>query len=225
MSRGSARASEAVAGAACNRNLPGCYFSQSAVEPTFVCVPRPLPSLATILVLLGTAPAGAAQEPAQVGARTIYTVTCSSKGTERNQCAADTSKGVILARSTGDAPCLLGKTWGYDASGVWVSEGCSAVFIVGPDTPQQAAAPEKKKPLSYVPNAGFLIVEGEKGEVYVRLFSYARYLNQKGLDESYTDAFGNTKTVPLREDFQLNKFFLPFSGWFLTPKMRYYLYV
>ena len=24
---------------------------------------------------------------------------------------------------------------------------------------------------------------------------------------------------------QLNKFFLPFSGWFLTPKFRYYLYV
>ena len=28
-----------------------------------------------------------------------------------------------------------------------------------------------------------------------------------------------------REDVQLNKFFLPFSGWFLTPKFRYYLYV
>ena len=28
-----------------------------------------------------------------------------------------------------------------------------------------------------------------------------------------------------REDAQLNKFFLPFSGWFLTPKFRYYLYV
>ena len=28
-----------------------------------------------------------------------------------------------------------------------------------------------------------------------------------------------------REDIQLNKFFLPFSGWFLTPKFRYYLYV
>ncbi len=28
-----------------------------------------------------------------------------------------------------------------------------------------------------------------------------------------------------REDIQLNKFFIPFSGWFLTPKFRYYLYV
>jgi hypothetical protein len=52
-----------------------------------------------------------------------------------------------------------------------------------------------------------------------------RYLNQKGLDPTYTDSFGNTLSVKQREDVQLNKFFLPFSGWFLTPKFRYYLYV
>ena len=59
----------------------------------------------------------------------------------------------------------------------------------------------------------------------MRLFSYVRYLNQKGLDAEYTDFFGNTHTVAQRQDVQLNKFFLPFSGWFLTPKFRYYLYV
>jgi hypothetical protein len=152
------------------------------------------------------------------------TVTCSSTGTGRQVCPADTSKGVILAKSTGEAPCLLGKTWGYDAQGVWVSEGCSAVFIVGPETPV-ATEPAKKEPLQYVPNAGFLLVEGEKGEMYVRLFSYVRYLNQKGLDPSHTDSFGNNHSVQQRQDVQLNKFFLPFSGWFLTPKFRYYLYV
>ncbi len=72
---------------------------------------------------------------------------------------------------------------------------------------------------------GFLIVEGQKGEMYVRLFSYVRYLNQKGLDPTYTDYFGKTKTVPQRQDVQLNKFFIAFPGWFLTPKFRYYLYV
>ena len=61
--------------------------------------------------------------------------------------------------------------------------------------------------------------------MYVRLFSYVRYLNQKGLDASYTDAFGDVHPVPQRQDVQLVKFFLPFSGWFLTPKFRYYLYV
>lgn len=59
------------------------------------------------------------------------TVTCSSKPGERRHCPADTSAGVLLSKSSGEAPCLLGKTWGYDDTGVWVSDGCSAEFIVG----------------------------------------------------------------------------------------------
>jgi len=177
------------------------------------CVSTPL--LAALLLVLS---------PSALLAQAATTVTCKSTGTERQMCTADTSKGVILAKSTGEAPCLLGKTWGYDDKGVWVSEGCSAVFIVGPQTAVQPE-PTRTKPLQYIPNAGFLLVEGDKGEMYVRLFSYVRYLNQKGLDTSYKDYFGNTHTVPQRQDVQLNKFFLPFSGWFLTPKFRYYLYV
>jgi hypothetical protein len=150
------------------------------------------------------------------------TVTCSSKPGERSSCAADTSRGVVLLRSTGEAPCLLGRTWGYDQTSIWVSDGCSAEFATGP-----AVEPETKKPkpLSHIPNVGFLLVDNDKGQVYFRLFSYGRYLNQRNLDSSYVDAFGNEHTVAQRQDIQLQKFFAPFSGWFLTPKMRYYLYV
>ncbi len=35
-----------------------------------------------------------------------------------------------MARTIGDAACLLGKTWGYDDGGVWVLDGCSAEFVV-----------------------------------------------------------------------------------------------
>jgi hypothetical protein len=151
-------------------------------------------------------------------------ISCASKPGERRQCPADTSKGVVLARSQGESACLLGKTWGYDDQGIWVADGCSGEFVVAGAS---AAEPEPARRASpeYVPNVGFLLYEGDKGQVYMRLFSYVRFLNQKGLDPSYTDSFGNTKTVPLREDVQLNKFFLPFTGWFLTPKFRYYLYV
>ena len=145
-------------------------------------------------------------------------VTCSSKPGERNVCPADTSAGVVLARSAGEAPCLFGKTWGYDADGISVSDGCGGVFIVGAALPEGVAtAIVKKKSLEHIPNLGFRIYEGEKGQIYVRLFSYVRYLNQKGLDATYVDFFGRTQTVKQREDIQLNKFFLPLSGWFLTP--------
>jgi hypothetical protein len=186
-----------------------------------------------VLTLLLTAPiyAQAAVAPPTDASATLAqqaaqppvpSLTCTSKPGERTQCQADTSRGVVLMRSTGEAPCLLGRTWGYDQASVWVSDGCSAEFVTGP-----AAEPgtTKPKPLSHIPNVGFLLFDGDRGQVYFRLFSYGRYLNQRNLDESYVDAFGNTKTVQRRQDIQLQKFFAPFSGWFLTPKMRYYLYV
>jgi hypothetical protein len=151
---------------------------------------------------------------------------CSSEPGGRTHCPADTSAGVALLRSTGQAACLLGKTWGYDDLGVWVSDGCIGEFVLGAALGAQAAqAPTAEKAPEHVPNAGFLLYDGPKGQIYMRLFSYARYLNQHGLDETYVDSFGTVKTIQIREDFQLNKFFLPFSGWFLSPKFRYYLYV
>ena len=164
--------------------------------------------------------------PAPEGDRNQAVLTCTSKPGERQHCGADTTDGVVLARSAGEAPCLFGKTWGYDDKGVWVSDGCGGVFLVGALLPEGVAtAVSRKRAGEHIPNLGFRIYEGEKGQIYVRLFSYVRYLNQKGLDPTYTDFFGNTHTVKQREDFQLNKFFLPFSGWFLDPKFRYYLYV
>jgi hypothetical protein len=162
-------------------------------------------------------------------------VACAAPLGGRHHCPADTSKGVALVRSSGEAPCLLGKTWGYDDQGIWVADGCGGDFFVGmqappeaeaaPAKPEEAAAPEKKGGVEYIPNAGFKLYEGEKGQIYFRLFSYARYLNQLALDPSYTDFFGNTHEIDLRQDFQLVKFFAPFSGWFLDPRLRYYLYV
>jgi len=148
-------------------------------------------------------------------------ISCASQPGERQHCAADTSAGVALVSASGSAPCLLGKTWGYDDTGIWVSDGCSAEFVAGRTTQQT----EKKKPLEHIPNVGFLLYEGEKGQIYFRLFSYARYLNQRNIDERYTDAFGVEHSLQQRQDIQLAKFFSPFSGWFLTPKFRYYLYV
>jgi hypothetical protein len=148
-------------------------------------------------------------------------ITCESQPGGRTHCAAKTSQGVTLVRSTGGAPCLLGKTWGYDDTGIWVSDGCSGAFVAG----QVAQPPAATGAPRYVPNAGFLLFDGDKGQLYMRLFTYVRYLNQLGLDPTYVDHFGVTQQVQRRQDIQLTKFFLPFSGWFLTPQFRFYLYV
>jgi hypothetical protein len=182
-----------------------------------------------------------AQQPAPTGPDAavvaVHSVSCSSKPGERSDCPADTSKGVALVHSIGESPCLLGKTWGYTDTLVWVSDGCAGDFFLGAEQKPAEAKPvaeqpapvtaeaEKKKSLEHIPNVGFRLFEGDKGQMYLRVFSYVRYLNQKGLDPSYTDFFGNVHNIQIREDVQLNKVFFPFSGWFLTPKFRYYLYV
>ena len=77
---------------------------------------------------------------------------------------------------------------------------------------------------AYTPNVGFKVANTDRGDMSISLYTYARYLNQLGLDATYTDAFGNVKTVQQRQDFQLNKVQIKFLGWILDPKLRYFLY-
>src|ERR1700757_531831 len=58
----------------------------------------------------------------------------------------------------------------------------------------------------------------------VAIYTYVRYLNQKGLDPTYTDAFGNVKTVQQRQEAQILKVQIKFLGWLFDPKFRYFLY-
>lgn len=192
-------------------------FPMRVVERTFE---RGLLIAAVLIVITGRSDAGTSTGDGQT-AVAADTIVCESKDGQRQLCPADTSAGVALVRSTGTAPCLLGRTWGYDNTGIWVSDGCGGEFTAG----QTAQVQTKAKTPQHVPNAGFLLYDGEKGQIYFRLFSYVRYLNQRNIDASYTDSFGVERSVQQRQDVQLAKFFAPFSGWFLTPKARYYLYV
>ena len=76
----------------------------------------------------------------------------------------------------------------------------------------------------YTPNLGFKVVNTEYGDMNVSIYTYVRYLNQLGLDSTFTDAFGNTKNVQERQDVQLLKLQIKFLGWMLDPKFRYFLY-
>jgi hypothetical protein len=53
----------------------------------------------------------------------------SSNG-RRGYVRVDTTGGVRLIRRLSDAPCVEGRTWGYDRDGIWTSRGCRAIFEV-----------------------------------------------------------------------------------------------
>ena len=56
------------------------------------------------------------------------TIKCTATSNDRTYCAANTADGVVLLRSAGTTACILGRNWGYDPKGIWVSEGCSGEF-------------------------------------------------------------------------------------------------
>jgi hypothetical protein len=94
-----------------------------------------------------------------------------------------------------------------------------------PVTQEQKNATEEKKSFgTYTPNLGFKLADTDHGDLSISIYTYTRYLNQRALDASYTDAFGNVKSVQQRQDFQIQKVQIKFLGWVMSPKFRYFLY-
>lgn len=72
---------------------------------------------------------------------------------------------------------------------------------------------------------GHRVAHSKWGEINIRPYTYFRYLNQTAIDKTYTDGFGKTQTVDPRQDIQLQKVSVYFSGWAFDPKFNYFLYV
>lgn len=58
-------------------------------------------------------------------------VVCESHDRRTNYCNADVRAGVRLKRQLSDRRCVRGSTWGANARGIWVTDGCRAEFEVG----------------------------------------------------------------------------------------------
>jgi hypothetical protein len=98
-----------------------------------------------------------------------------------------------------------------------------------PDTdPNQSdvveAKPVRKTWGEYTPNFGYKVASTEKGDMSISIYTYARYLNQKLLTSSTTNAFGQPILINRRQDAELNKLQIKFLGWVGDPKVRYFLY-
>jgi hypothetical protein len=164
------------------------------------------------------------------------TIPCASKPGERTSCPADTSAGVILLRSTGQAPCLLGRTWGYDQTSVWVSDGCSGEFLTGAQAPSQVAPqpnqPQPREPSERIetwgefdPGEGFLVGRSSAGELSISAYALVRYLNQTPATQTFTDHLGNDHTVDGRNDVFPHRIMVFLKGWLGTPKLIYNVFV
>ena len=118
---------------------------------------KPANYLVLPVVVLGfLVSTNAQQNSTQVTVSSI--VTCVSTSDQRQHCPANTSAGIVMFRQSSETSCLLGRNWGYDAQGVWVSEGCGGDFATGsssrsPATPAEAKAfaePAEQKELAAV---------------------------------------------------------------------------
>ena len=77
----------------------------------------------------------------------------------------------------------------------------------------------------YTPGIGFNLAKTKMGDLNFKLFSYVRYLNQKASDDQYINAFNDTTTLKLRQDWQFAKVNIQFHGWLFDPNFRYLAYV
>jgi hypothetical protein len=65
---------------------------------------------------------------------------CNSSPGGYNYCRTSTAGGVVLRTQHTYHACYQNDTWGYDGSGVWVANGCSATFRIGRDDDDDTAA-------------------------------------------------------------------------------------
>ena len=56
------------------------------------------------------------------------TFRCESEKGRTRTCGVDGRGRVQLVRQLSNAACIEGRTWGRDARGVWVTDGCRAEF-------------------------------------------------------------------------------------------------
>jgi Protein of unknown function (DUF3011) len=117
-----------------------------------------------------------AQPAPTPGASAQQTIDCGAAVGDRNTCDADTSSGVVLVRQAGEGNCVLGKTWGFEAKGVWVADGCRGTFAFTDDrvTVACSAAQGAREVCEANTAAGVALVSGSSACVLGRTWGYDR---------------------------------------------------
>jgi len=177
-------------------------------------------------------PADAASNPLPLGS------TCIATSAERTYCVGDTSAGVLLLKSNGPGQCLLGRTWGYDQRGVWVTDGCSGEFAFGASaqqvsTPATASTPQtSREPTPRIetwgefdPGDGFLVARTSIGELAISAYGVVRFMDQTPGSQTFDDHLGNVRTTDGRNDVWPHRIIVYLKGWIADPKFVYTVFL
>src|SRR6185295_13932331 len=77
---------------------------------------------------------------------------------------------------------------------------------------------------TYEQGRGFGFIRTQWGDVNFGIYTYVRYLNQKGLHDHLTNGPSKGNNTDKRDDLELNKVKIEFRGWIVDPHFRYTLY-
>jgi hypothetical protein len=185
----------------------------------------------TTLLVATSAHSQTAADADTASALALPRVSCIATGPERTYCAGSTSSGVLLLRSTGTGECLLGRTWGYDDKGVWVSNGCAGEFAFGQAAQSSATPPQppgEREPTPRIetwsefdPGKGFLVGRTGLGELAISAYALVRHVNQTPSSQAFTDHLGNARQTDGRNDVFPHRIIVYLLGWLGTPKLVY----
>jgi hypothetical protein len=65
-----------------------------------------------------------------------FTMRCESRNYAHNFCPSNGRvQSARIVRQFSSSPCVLGRTWGWQGHGIWVSDGCAADFAVRSNAP------------------------------------------------------------------------------------------
>jgi hypothetical protein len=77
---------------------------------------------------------------------------------------------------------------------------------------------------TYEQGRGFGFIRTQWGDVNFGIYTYVRYLNQKGLQDHLTNGPNKGGKTDHRDDLELNKVKIEFRGWLIDPHFRFTLY-
>ena len=146
--------------------------------------------------------------------------------TMQQQLAEFDARIAALEASLGVTPSQDERPQGESDAIAATAAASTAAYATASDPgPHEVAGPPKEVAgFPYESPLGFVLARGPNGEVHFSTKGYVRYLNQLNLDPFYTDAFGRTFELDLRQDIQLNRLQVILHGWLFDERFRYFWY-